>query len=108
MSIDPGQAVTRYRAQPFHAVIIDARTVGREGLDAFDRVRKEAASMGLDVAAILILGEEEENLARMTKESEKGAVLAGKVTMGQITDKLREFLQIEEQEGDKRGEEEEG
>ena len=29
LSIDPGQAVKRFQQQAYHAVIIDARTVGR-------------------------------------------------------------------------------
>ncbi len=47
LTIDPSQAVKRYQQQAYHAIIIDARTVRREGVTAFNEVLRAADSAGL-------------------------------------------------------------
>ena len=61
VTIDPGQAAKRYQQQAYHAVIIDARTVGHEGVDAYNEVLHAADNAGMTVEAILILSEEQAN-----------------------------------------------
>jgi serine/threonine protein kinase len=75
LSIDPGQALTRYKHQPYHALIVDARTVGEDGIEAYNRVLREADSVGLDVGAVLILGEDQARWANRATRHKNGTVL---------------------------------
>lgn len=85
MTIDPGQAVRRYQQQAYHALIIDARTVGREGVAAFNDVLRAADGSGMEVAAVLILGEDQARWKSEAREHAHGAVLTDPgVTMRQL------------------------
>ena len=75
LSIDPGQAVKRYQQQAYHAVIIDARTVGRDGVDAYNDVLRVADSAGLEVGVVLLLKEDQSNWASQARAHARGAVL---------------------------------
>ncbi len=92
LTIDPGQAVKRYQQQAYHAVIIDARTVGREGVAAFNDVLRAADNTGMEVAAVLILSEEQAGWKAEAREHEHGAVLIDPgVTMKQLFRTLNEL-----------------
>jgi serine/threonine protein kinase len=85
LSIDPAQAVKRYEQQAYHAVIIDARTVGRDGVDAYNGVLRAADKVGLVVGAILILGEAQLKWKTDARNHAHGAVLVDPgVTMKQL------------------------
>lgn len=75
LSIDPGQAARRYQQQAYHAVIIDARTVGHDGVTAFNDVLRAADTAGMAVSAILLLSEEQAGWRVQARESAHGAVL---------------------------------
>lgn len=93
LTIDPGQAVKRYQQQAYHAVIIDARTVGRDGVIAFNDVLRAADNAGLDVAAILILSAENAGWEADARRHARGAVLVDPgVTMKQLFRTLNELL----------------
>jgi eukaryotic-like serine/threonine-protein kinase len=100
MSIDPAQAVNRFKQQPFHAVIIDCGTVGKDGVDAFERIQKEAEQLHLKMGAVLILNPEQAAWAANVKVRDGGQVLVRPVTMKQITRPIREHLGIVEQSDD--------
>ncbi len=92
LTIDPGQALKRYQQQAYHAVIIDARTVGREGVAAFNDVLRAADHAGMDVGVILILSEEQESWKAEAREHARGAVLIDPgVTMKQLFRTLNEL-----------------
>jgi serine/threonine protein kinase len=91
LSIDPGQAAKRYAQQPYHAVIIDAGTVGRDGVTAYNGVLKAADAAQMDVAAILILSEDQAGWKADAREHAGGAVLVRPVTMKQLLGKVREL-----------------
>jgi serine/threonine protein kinase len=91
LSIDPAQAVNRYKQQPYHALIVDARTVGEDGIDAYNRVLREADAVGLEVGAVLILGEDQTKWARRATPHKNAAVLVEPVTMKQLLLKLYEL-----------------
>ena len=55
ISIDAGQALTRYQQQPYHALIVDCATGDRTGLEAFERVIREADLKRMDCAGLLLL-----------------------------------------------------
>ena len=97
LSIDADQALKRYQQIPYHALLIDAGTVGKDGVDAFKRVLREAETMAMDVAAILILSEEQAHWAKDIPERENGVVLVRPVTMKQLIEKLYELAPPEEQ-----------
>jgi serine/threonine protein kinase len=86
LSIDPAQAVKRYGQQAYHAVLIDARTVGRDGVDAYNGVLRAADQAGLEVGAILILGDKQANWKADARAHARGAVLVEPpvVTMKQL------------------------
>lgn len=75
LTIDPGQAVRRYQQQAFHAIIVDARTVGREGVAAYNDVLRAADQAGMEVSAILLLAEEQVAWQREARQHDHGAVL---------------------------------
>jgi serine/threonine protein kinase len=91
LSIDPGQAVKRYREQAYHAVLIDAGTVGRDGVEAYNEVLRAADLAGLDVGAILILSEDQAEWARGARPHDRGVVMTRPVTMKQLLEKVHEL-----------------
>ncbi|MBY0457350.1 MAG: protein kinase [Gemmataceae bacterium] len=93
MTIDPGQAVRRYEQQAYHAVIIDARTVGRDGVAAYNDVLRAADNARLEVAAVLILGEDQAHWRAEARDHDRGAILTDPgVTMKQLTRTLSELV----------------
>jgi predicted Ser/Thr protein kinase len=97
MSIDPAQAHRRYVQAPYHALIVDAGTVGREGIEAYDNVLREAEVMHLAFAGVLILNEDQAGWKGMLKPRPGGQVLVRPVTMKQLSAAIREGLQLEEE-----------
>jgi serine/threonine protein kinase len=91
ISIDPGQALKRFQQQPYHALIVDAGTVGEDGVEAYDRVLKEADTIGVDVGAILILNEAQAHLRHRARPHKNGSVLVRPVTMKQLIEKVYEL-----------------
>jgi len=92
LSIDPAQAVKRYQQQPYHAIIIDARTVGRDGVSAYNDVLRVADTMGMEVGAILLLSEDQTGWQVQTRPHEHAAILVDPgITMKQVLHKLREL-----------------
>ncbi|HMF14862.1 MAG TPA: serine/threonine-protein kinase, partial [Gemmataceae bacterium] len=62
LAADPVRALDRFRTQPFDAFVLDARTVGEEGLPVFERIMKEADRRELRCAGIILLGEDQSRL----------------------------------------------
>ena len=93
LSIDPGQAVKRYQQQAYHAVIIDARTVGRDGVTAYNDVLRAADAAGLEVGVILLLGADQANWKGQARAHARGAVLLEPpgISMKQLLRKLDEL-----------------
>jgi len=91
LSIDPAQPLRRFQQQPYHALIVDAGTVGEEGVEAYSRVLKESDTVGVDMGAILILNEEQENLRHRARVHKRGVVMIRPVTMKQLLEKVYEL-----------------
>ena len=91
MSIDPGQPLRRFQQQPYHALIVDAGTVGEDGVEAYSRVLKEADTVGVDLGAILILNEDQAHLQHRARQHKNGAILVRPVTMKQLLEKIYEL-----------------
>lgn len=89
LSSDPGMAVLRYKQQPYHALIVDARTVGKDGVQTFNKVLRDADGQGLDFGAVLILGEDQAHWAADASQRKNGAVLTDPgVTMKMLIETL--------------------
>ncbi len=97
ISNDPAQAIQRYQQQPFHALIVDAGSVGKDGVDAFNRILKESDKAKLHVAAILLLSEKQAEWASSAIRHERGAVMVFPVNMKDLIQKMRD-LSAEEDE----------
>ena len=92
MSIDPGQALKRYQTLPYHALLVNAGSVGKEGLDAFKRVVKEAEVMQLDCAAILVLSEEQRGWVDEAMAAGAGEVMVMPISMKVIQEILADAI----------------
>jgi serine/threonine protein kinase len=91
MSIDPNQPLRRFQQQPYHALLVDAGTVGEDGVEAYSRVLKEADTVGVDLGAILILNEDQAHLQHRARQHKNGAILIRPVTMKQLLEKIYEL-----------------
>jgi serine/threonine-protein kinase len=98
MTIDPDQALKRYQQQPYHALLVDAGTVGREGLDAYDRVMKEAELMHLDIVGVVIMNEDQGGWANAVKPRPGGHALVRPVTMKQLSRLFKKTLPLPDKE----------
>jgi hypothetical protein len=97
LSIDPGQAVKRYQQQAYHAVIIDARSVGRDGVSAFNDVLRTADNSGMEVGAILLLGHDQASWKPEARQHARGAVLIDPgISMKQLLGTLDKLTATEE------------
>jgi eukaryotic-like serine/threonine-protein kinase len=98
ISADAGTALRRYQVSPYHALVIDCGTIGRDGLEAFERVQKQAVHSQLDLAAVLILNEDQAAWEGQIKILDNGVVLVRPVTMTQLHDAVVQLLTVEERE----------
>ncbi len=92
ISINAQQAVTRYAQQPFHALIVDCGTSGRDGLEAYKTITLDAERKRMACASILILSEEQSHWKDEVVLGPKTATLVRPVTIRQITQALSDFL----------------
>lgn len=98
ISADPGTALRRYQQAPYHALVVDCGTVGRDGLEAFERVQKEATHTHLDLAAILILNEDQSSWQGQVKFLENGVAMVRPVTMARLHETMAQLLPLEERQ----------
>src|SRR5439155_11633069 len=98
LTIDPAMALKRFQEQPYHALIVDARTIGEDAMVMYNRVLRDADSAGLDAGAILIVGEDQKALARQAREHRNGAVMISPVTMKQLIEKVYELTPGDEED----------
>lgn len=92
IAADPNQAVMRYKSAPYHALVIDAGTAGREGVEAFEKVVKEADKAALDLAAVLILNEEQAIWQSGLKVDSSAKVFVRPITMAQLHEAVTENM----------------
>ncbi|QEL18097.1 serine/threonine-protein kinase [Limnoglobus roseus] len=104
ISIDPSQALTRFKQQPYHALIIDVGTVGREGIESYEKVLREADLLHLDFAAVLIFNEDQKGFASSVREHRNGVVFVRPVTMKQLSAAIRDRLNVDGENHDEEGE----
>jgi serine/threonine protein kinase len=91
LSSDPERALKQYQQNPYHALLVDAESVGHEGVKVFNRVLKESDTAKLDLAAILLLSPNQSDLAREAIEHPRGAVLYLPMKMKELISKFQEL-----------------
>ena len=96
ISLNAGQAVSRFQQQPFHALIVDCATGDRTGLEAFEKVLREADLKRLDCAGLLILSPEQAHWAESIEHFPKSAVLVMPVNMKEILQRLKDLAPLGE------------
>jgi tRNA A-37 threonylcarbamoyl transferase component Bud32 len=98
ISINAGQAVTRFRQQPFHALIVNCATGDRTDLDAFESVMEDAELKRLDCAGLLIVSPDQAHWAESIQAYPRAAVIHvdKKVDLKQILRKLGELVPASE------------
>ena len=93
MSTDATNALKRYQQSPYHALLIDAGTVGKDGVDTFRKVLREADSTRLDLSGVLILNEDQAEWVEQVKGFEHATALVRPVGMKQIMGHLRATIE---------------
>jgi serine/threonine protein kinase len=88
---DPARAIDRFRQAPYDALVVDAGTVGEDGVRVYERVMAEAKVRGISCAGVLILSEDQAEWAGNVTPSPVGCVLVRPVTMKQLSNTLREL-----------------
>lgn len=92
VSVDPGLPVRQYQAKPFHALIVDCGTVGKDGLDTFNQILKQSDEAHLDLAAVAILNEDQAGWRSEARAHPRGAVMVRPVGLKEVLRKLRELV----------------
>ncbi len=92
ISIDPEQAVKRYLQQPYHAALIDAGPLGKEGVDAFKRLIREAAAAQRDLAAVLLLNDDQRHWVDDALAVGGGEVIVRPITMSVLHEVLSDHI----------------
>jgi serine/threonine protein kinase len=91
LASNPMRALDRFRTQPFDAFILDAGTVGEDGLPVFERIMKEAARRELRCGGIIVFNEDQGRQAERVEPKPNIAVLVRPVTIKQLHRKLQEL-----------------
>ncbi|HVL14730.1 MAG TPA: serine/threonine protein kinase, partial [Gemmata sp.] len=89
ISSDPGNALRQFKQQPFHTLIVDAGSVGREGVEAYNKVVREALNAKSELVSVLLLEKTQESWAGDARAHHRGAVLIFPFSMRQLIDTLR-------------------
>lgn len=89
LASDPARALDRFRQQPFDVLIIDAKTVGEDGLIVFDSLLREANDRRVPVTGVLLLGQEQADWAGRITPRQNATVLHHPVQLNQLRRALR-------------------
>ncbi len=92
ISADPVWALDRFRQQPFDALIMDVGTVGEDGLMVFESVMKAAVDKRVSCAGVVVLSEEQAELAEQVAQRKNVSVLVRPVTIKQLHRTLQELM----------------
>jgi DNA-binding response OmpR family regulator len=92
LAANPERALDRFRQQPYDALIVDANTVGEDGLDVFERVLNEAHDRSLRCVGILLLSPEQSEWTGRVSRRANSCVMMLPVGFKQLRAKLRELM----------------
>lgn len=94
LSINPANALNRFRSEAYEGIIVNAETTGEEGLSYFQQIMSEAERQKADFAGILLLGSDQKSWAARVRAFPKLAVMVRPVSAKQLIDKLHELVPI--------------
>jgi len=92
LAIDPARALDRYRRQPYPALVTNASTVGEDSIFLTERILLEAERLNLPLAAVLILGEDQQVWVDKIRARANLAILVQPVTFRQLHAALKKLL----------------
>lgn len=92
MASDPAMALSRFRQQPYDALLVDVGSTGEDGLLVFQQVMTEARQKGARVAGIVILNEDQADWALRLGKATMARPFVRPVTLKQIYRALQELL----------------
>src|SRR5205807_1202614 len=99
LSNDPAQALKRYQEQPYHALVVDAGSVGKDGVETFNRVLKASDAAKLELVAVLLLSERQADWASDAIVHSRGAVMYLPLNMMALVQKIRQLGAAVEKKG---------
>jgi hypothetical protein len=97
ISIDATRALQRFQQQPYHALIVDVANAGEQSLEPFEKVMREAASMGLGFSGFLIFNPGQEALAK--RYGEKPGIVAMYLPAKELLGELKQRVPVEQGAG---------
>jgi serine/threonine protein kinase len=89
---DPEAVLPQYRAQPFHALVVDVGSVGESGLSLARKALREAKDMNLPWAGVLLLSEHQAALAEYIPRIANLAILIRPLTFRDLVEKLYDLV----------------
>jgi DNA-binding NtrC family response regulator len=89
---DAERAAERYVESPPDAVVFDADGLGEEALDAFLAMHNKAHDDGHDLAAVVLLGVKQHELASKLPTDDRLAVLHKPIKMKDVQDALARLV----------------
>ena len=92
MASDPLRALERFRTLPFDALVINAGSVGEDGLYIFNDVINEAKSKSLPCAGVLILSAEQVDWQSRIVERLGAVAMTPPVTVKKLCERIGELL----------------
>ena len=92
MASDPMRALERFRQNAFDALVINAGSVGEEGLVIFENILNEASTKRVRCAGILILSDQQAEWRERIKDRPNAAVMLPPVTLGGLCQKVEQLM----------------
>ena len=89
---DPQRAVERFRQTPFDLFVVNALTTGEEGISAFKRLMEDSRRQSMSLRGILLLPEDQADLAIDFAELPHCAILVHPVKFREMVEKIEELL----------------
>jgi serine/threonine-protein kinase len=89
---EPSRAIEQFTRQPYSAIIVDAGTTYRDGLDAFLAVIQRARTKAIPCIGILLLNEEQRDYAAEIGSDKRVIVMHRPLRLGQVLEKLKALL----------------
>jgi tRNA A-37 threonylcarbamoyl transferase component Bud32/CheY-like chemotaxis protein len=94
LAADPRRALERYRQMPFDALLVDAGTTGTDGQMVFETILADAERQGLRFAGILLLNEDQTEVASELVSKPNVAVMIRPLTLRQVYLKMKELAPL--------------
>jgi serine/threonine protein kinase len=91
LTSDPEMALKQYQQKPYHVLIMDAGSVGRDAIGTYNRVLKESDLAELDLVAVLLLSDKQTDWEADAIRHKRAAVMYLPLNMKELLKKIREL-----------------